>query len=188
MMRALLVFTLVAACEKTSSLDDQPAPPEVDVALVGALTAPPPAKSIPTTVEIPVKPPEPIAPIPLEVVDAGVPGPTSRITIADPQPFDESTLTPDLVLRKIQTAYMAGLKRCYKNYLLRDPAARGKIVLDITVDATGRTVNSRANGFARDVDDCITGNMSSWRFPIPKDRDGEPTEASFAITLRFVPD
>jgi hypothetical protein len=30
--------------------------------------------------------------------------------------------------------------------------------------------------------------MSSWRFPIPKDKDGEATEASFRIALQLVPD
>jgi hypothetical protein len=30
--------------------------------------------------------------------------------------------------------------------------------------------------------------MNGWRFPIPKDKEGDPTEASFAITLQLVPD
>jgi hypothetical protein len=38
-------------------------------------------------------------------------GPAGRISVADKQSFDESTLTPDIVLAKIQSAYMAGLKR-----------------------------------------------------------------------------
>ncbi|HEU0030840.1 MAG TPA: AgmX/PglI C-terminal domain-containing protein [Kofleriaceae bacterium] len=115
-------------------------------------------------------------------------GPSGRISVSDKQSFDESTLTPDLVLSKIQTAYMAGLKRCYKNYLNKDASARGKVTLSLTVNATGRTVNGKANGFAGEVDDCISAQMGGWRFPIPKDKDGEATEASFAITLQLVPD
>jgi hypothetical protein len=30
--------------------------------------------------------------------------------------------------------------------------------------------------------------MTTWRFPIPKDKDNEPTEASFSIALQLVPD
>lgn len=114
--------------------------------------------------------------------------PTGRINVSDKQTFDDSTLTPDIILSKIQSAYMAGLKRCYKNYLSKDASARGKVTLTLTVNETGRTVQSGAKGFAGEVDSCIEGLMGSWRFPIPKDKDGDATEASFAITLQLVPD
>jgi hypothetical protein len=114
--------------------------------------------------------------------------PTGRINVSDKQSFDESTLTPDIVLSKIQSAYMAGLKRCYKTYLAKDASARGKVTLSLTINESGRTTSSGAKGFASEVDACIEGLMGSWRFPIPKDKDGEPTEASFAITLQLVPD
>jgi hypothetical protein len=114
--------------------------------------------------------------------------PSGRISVADKQTFDESTLTPDIVLSKIQSAYMAGLKRCYKEYLKKDASARGKITLSLTINETGRTVKGSASGVANEVDTCIDGQMASWRFPIPKDKDGEATEASFAITLQLVPD
>jgi hypothetical protein len=115
-------------------------------------------------------------------------GPTGRISVADKQSFDESTLTPDIVLAKIQSAYMAGLKRCYKEFLKKDASARGKVTLSLTINETGRTVKGAAKGFAGEVDDCIGNLMTGWRFPIPKDKEGEPTEASFAITLQLVPD
>ena len=35
------------------------------------------------------------------------------MSVADKQSFGESTLTPGIVLAKIQSAYMAGRKRCY---------------------------------------------------------------------------
>jgi hypothetical protein len=115
-------------------------------------------------------------------------GPSGRISVADRQSFDESTLTPDAVLSKIQSAYMAGLKRCYKEYLKKDASARGKVTLALTINETGRTVKGAAHGFAGEVDECIGVLMSGWRFPIPKDKDGEATEASFSITLQLVPD
>ncbi len=114
--------------------------------------------------------------------------PAGRISVADKQTFDDSSLTPDIVLAKIQSAYMAGLKRCYKEYLKKDASARGKVTLELTVNETGRTVSGKANGFAGEVDACITGQMASWRFPVPKDKDGEATEASFRIALQLVPD
>ncbi|MDB4957235.1 MAG: hypothetical protein JWO36_4804 [Myxococcales bacterium] len=114
--------------------------------------------------------------------------PSGRISVADKQALDESSLTPDIVLAKIQSAYMAGLKRCYKEYLKKDASARGKVTLSLTINATGRTVKGSAKGFAAEVDQCIGNLMSSWRFPVPKDKDGEATEAAFAITLQLVPD
>ncbi len=114
--------------------------------------------------------------------------PRGRVTVSSKQAFDESTLTPDAVVGKILAAYMAGIKRCYKTYLRQDPAARGRIILSFTVNETGRAVNPKANGFVKEVDTCLDGMMSGWRFPIPKDRDGESTEASFSIGLQMVPD
>lgn len=114
--------------------------------------------------------------------------PTGRISVADKQTFDESSLSPDIVMSKIQSAYMAGLKRCYREYLKKDASARGKVTLSLTINETGRTVKGAAKGFAGEVDDCISSLMTGWRFPIPKDKEGDPTEASFAITLQLVPD
>jgi hypothetical protein len=114
--------------------------------------------------------------------------PTGRISVSDKQNFDDTTLSPDAVLQKIMAAYMAGLKRCYKEYLKKDASARGKIGLELTVNATGKTVNGRATGVADEVDTCIGNQMGSWRFAIPKDKTGDPTEAGFKITLQLVPD
>jgi hypothetical protein len=115
-------------------------------------------------------------------------GPSGRISVAERQTSDETTLSPDAVMNKILSAYMAGLKRCYKEYLKKDASARGKVTLAFTVNETGRAVKGTAHGFAGEVDECIGGQMSNWRFPTPKDKDGEATEASFSITLQLVPD
>jgi hypothetical protein len=115
-------------------------------------------------------------------------GPAGRISVSSKQAFDESSLTPDIVLAKIQSVYMAGLKRCYKNYLNKDASARGKVTLSFGVSASGNTTGGKAAGFADEVDTCIGSQMGGWRFPVPKDKDGEATDASFAITLQLVPD
>lgn len=115
-------------------------------------------------------------------------GPGGRISVADRQAMDDSTLTADVVLQKIQSAYMNGLKRCYKNYLAKDASARGKVTLSFTVNETGRAVSGRAKGVAGEVEDCISAQMGSWRFPVPKDDDGEATDAAFSISLQLVPE
>ena len=115
-------------------------------------------------------------------------GPQGRISVAGKQGGDDSTLTPDAVLSKILNAYMAGLKRCYKQYLNKEASARGAVSLSFTVNETGRLVNGNAKGFASEVDSCIQGQMGTWRFPVPKDKDNEATDANFAITLQLVPD
>ncbi|HET9627108.1 MAG TPA: AgmX/PglI C-terminal domain-containing protein, partial [Kofleriaceae bacterium] len=115
-------------------------------------------------------------------------GPSGRISVSDKVAIDETTLTPDAVLAKIISAYMSGLKRCYKEYLKKDASARGKVTLSLTINETGRTVKGAAHGFAGEVDECIGNLMSSWRFPIPHDKDGDATEASFNLTLQLVPD
>ena len=92
------------------------------------------------------------------------------------------------MLSKIQSVYMAGLKRCYREFLKKDASARGKVTLSLTVNESGRAVKGAAHGFASEVDECISGLMSTWRFPIPKDKDGEATDANFEIALQLVPD
>jgi hypothetical protein len=115
-------------------------------------------------------------------------GPTGRVSVSSKLAVDDTTLTADLVLAKIQSAYMAGLKRCYKTYLAKDVSARGKLALSFTVNESGRATSGKAVGFANEIDDCITGLAASWRFPIPKDKDGEATEATFQFTFQLVPD
>jgi hypothetical protein len=115
-------------------------------------------------------------------------GPSGRISVAEKSTLEESTLTPDAVMSRIQMAYMAGLRRCYKEFLKKDASARGRVTLAFTVNQTGRTVKGAAHGFSAEVDECIGGLMASWTFPKPKDKDGDPTDASFSITLQLVPD
>lgn len=116
-------------------------------------------------------------------------GPTGRITPVAKSAEDDSSLSADSVLAKIQRDYMPGIRRCYTNYLKKEASARGKVALSFTVNETGRAVSGKASQFPADeVNSCISGLMQTWRFPIPKDKDNEPTEASFGITLQLVPD
>lgn len=117
-----------------------------------------------------------------------VKGPSGRVTISDKQAFDDTTLGVDRVAAKILSVYLAGLKRCYKQGLAKEPSMRGKIRLAFRVNEKGRVVDPKATGFFTELDQCFVGQASSWIFPIPKDTDDEATDASFTITFVMVPD
>jgi hypothetical protein len=114
--------------------------------------------------------------------------PTGRINISSKTGSDDSSLTADIVERKIRTVYMSAIQRCYTTYLKKEATARGSVLLAFTVNETGRLVSGTAKGFAGEVDTCIQGIMATWRFPVPKDSDNEATDANFQITLQLVPD
>lgn len=109
--------------------------------------------------------------------------PRTRVKLGGGRSDDETSLNPDLVLRTIQRKYMTGLKRCHKKALKNDPSAGGTVALKFTVGETGRVVRVRARGFDPTVDTCIQGLAKSWRFAIPKDSDGDPTDATFEVSL-----
>jgi hypothetical protein len=106
---------------------------------------------------------------------------------ASTKPDARSPLTHEMVLAQIQTVYLASIRLCYKDHLRKDPYARGKVTLSLTINETGRTTKGDARGFASDVDACITPLMASWRFPIPRDGEGQPTTASYAVSMLLQP-
>jgi outer membrane biosynthesis protein TonB len=114
--------------------------------------------------------------------------PTGRIQVASRKTFDDTSLSPEAVLGRIQSVYMAGLKRCYKDLLKSDPTARGRVELSFTVNESGRTTSPRAKSDYPSLSSCVQGLMAGWTFPAPKDRDGDRAEASFQITLALQPD
>jgi hypothetical protein len=108
---------------------------------------------------------------------------TIRISLMKPKADQTSTLTPDLVLDKIQGAYMTGLQRCYRKGLVGDASLTGRVSISFTVDSHGALTDPEATGLTSQVDACISAQMQAWRFPFPRDKDGEPTEASFHVAL-----
>ncbi|MBX3154668.1 MAG: hypothetical protein KF773_01625 [Deltaproteobacteria bacterium] len=119
----------------------------------------------------------------------GETGPVGRITVGRPQTSDQSTLTADAVLAKINSAYMGGIQRCYKTYLNKDATAAGRVVLTLPINQSGRVVGGSASGFAGEVDGCISGLMGLWTFPPPKEKDDPKTstEVQFQVTLQLLP-
>lgn len=99
----------------------------------------------------------------------------------------DSTLTVAAVLDKINIVYMQGLQRCYQKGLVEDGTLQGKISMAFTVSERGTLDDSSATGVSSKVDSCVTDFMATWRFPIPKDKDGDPTEQSFKLSLQLTP-
>jgi hypothetical protein len=87
------------------------------------------------------------------------------------------------VLAKIKASYLPGLQRCYKKGLLGDAALAGKIDIAFTVAENGTVTDAEAHGLTSEVDGCVQDQMTRWRFTQPKDKDGDPTDASFQIAL-----
>jgi hypothetical protein len=114
--------------------------------------------------------------------------PTLRVSVVEPEAIDDTDLEAVTVLHKVRSAYLAGLKRCYKTRLAAAAGIRGRVVLNLTVNEAGRTVNGAARGFDSDLDRCITGLVQSWRFPLPHDRNGDATAASFSVRVLFAPE
>lgn len=109
--------------------------------------------------------------------------PAGRITVASKRALVDSSLTADVLLSKILSAYMAGLKRCYKQRLAADPAAKGSVQIRLSVEPTGRTTEILVTSFHPDHESCAKGLIQSWRFPVAKSPDGEPVVAAFELTL-----
>lgn len=110
-----------------------------------------------------------------------------RVVIGPVKPDDSTSLTPAVVLERINTLYMAGLQRCYKDGLRLDATLSGRVAISFTVDDRGLVSDPNASGVSPGVDTCVQSQMAKWRFPVPKDKDGAATDASFAVSLALQP-
>jgi len=114
--------------------------------------------------------------------------PKGRIQIKPlPPEGPGTTLTVAMVLEKINTVYMPGLQRCYKKGLMGDAKLGGKIAMSFTVGERGGLEDGNARGVSSEVDACVGSLMQSWKFAIPRDKDGDATDASFKLTLALQP-
>jgi hypothetical protein len=115
--------------------------------------------------------------------------PKVRITPIPQPPGDpKPTLTINMVLARIQNQYMAGLQRCYvKHGLSIDSTMVAKVTVSFVVDDKGVSTENSAHGANAEVDRCIADQMGGWRFPVPKDADGDPTDAPFKLKLALQP-
>ena len=110
--------------------------------------------------------------------------PPVTVELAVPRVHDQTSLTPDVLTKKIRTAYASGLKRCFVASLAAGGAASAAVAVRFTVIESGRVMSLRVDGGAP-LHDCVAGLLRNWRFDVPKDDDGEPTEASFDLSITF---
>lgn len=126
----------------------------------------------------------------LEQIPDKVEQPPVVVPMLQPQPArDATTLTPALVLAKIKNHYLGGLQRCYRKGLASDATLSGTLKLTLVVDSDGRISDGEATGLTSEVSSCVEQVMETWRFsPAPKNkRTGEPTEATFELSLAMQP-
>lgn len=132
--------------------------------------------------------------------DAGVPsdlpaslddpgkGPAGKITIASKTSFDRTDLSADAVAERITKQHLAALGSCYRAALARDASIQGKATLALTVKPDGTIASAKATAPDTTLQSCFSQAMQTWAFPIPKDADGEPTDAGFQIALALTPE
>jgi hypothetical protein len=123
------------------------------------------------------------------------PRPATAITPKDEEsiptfdPVEElsiSDLDPSSIIKRIRSRYLSGIKRCHQRVLKHDARAQGRVAIRMTVGPTGRVTKAKARGFNAEVDTCIAGQASKWRFQAPTD-EGERTSAEFEIPLILKP-
>ncbi len=107
-----------------------------------------------------------------------------RITVIPTKQPLTTTLTPELVIAKIQNLYIRGLQRCYQRGLVGDAMLAGRVSLAFTIDTAGHTSDTEASGLTDPIDSCIQNQVASWRFPVPRNaKTSQPIEMPFALVL-----
>ena len=96
----------------------------------------------------------------------------------------DTSLDAELIERKITTVYAAGMKRCSVRHT-KQPRAQA-IEIELVVNTAGRAVRPRVSGGGEGVAPCIQEQVAGWRFPIPKDANGEPVEITAKLGFELV--
>jgi len=92
------------------------------------------------------------------------------------------TLSVEGMLAKINSTYMLGMQRCYVKGLSQDNSLAGTVTVVFTVNPWGR-VTGMVTGIAPKVDACLSNQLTTWRFPSPRDAKDRPKAATFKINL-----
>ena len=104
----------------------------------------------------------------IRVGGAGTPD-AAQVEVGDVSVAQPTSLTADMISRKVTSVYRAGLRRCR-----RDNPVTGKALVHLTVNQTGRAtavdVTADSAGFAT----CVQGQARNWRFPAA-DADSDVT-------------
>ena len=96
---------------------------------------------------------------------------------------DDTSLTPEVVGRRVIKTYLSGVKTCYRRHLRRNASVSGQLKIRFGVGESGRVTRVLARGVHKDVASCAQQGAKAWRFDKPKDKDGEPSTADFRMAL-----
>lgn len=121
--------------------------------------------------------PEPAPPPP--------PPPVPEVRITRTATKSQTSLTTKLVARKISSAYLGSVRRCYERVQRTAPGAAGAATITFTVDPVGKVAGPSTRTFHRALTRCVGALVARWRFPIPQSRYAEPTSAKFVVGLAF---
>jgi hypothetical protein len=113
--------------------------------------------------------------------------PEPTVAIIGNEGLVASSLHPSQIVVTISQRYFAGMQDCYAKVLARAPALAGELALELAVTPTGEGASKKITAFDNELASCVDRQVPSWKFPIPRDGDGNPAEATFAITFRFEP-
>lgn len=100
--------------------------------------------------------------------------------------FDESSLTGDVAASEVRDRFQARLVACFRRGLAAGAAPTAAIALSLTVGETGAVTSPRATP-SGELGDCVMASARVWRFDVPRDADGEPTETSLRFSITFTP-
>ena len=81
-------------------------------------------------------------------------------------------------------AYASGLVRCFVDELAAGGPDGARLTVTLAVDGLGRSAPPPREPDGP-LEACVASRMASWRFEPPRDEDGEPTDATFELSLGF---
>ena len=124
---------------------------------------------------------------PIELVErAGTSAPivaTTGGSHVDVKAHDDTSLLAQTLVEKIHNAYIPGIRR-FTRKTLPDPHARVHLTLDLRVNETGRATHIHVRTSSHpEINGCVADASAMWVASVPKDKDGESTDAAFTITL-----
>ena len=78
---------------------------------------------------------------------------------------------PREAIAKVINEHLNEVRGCYERALLKSPGLAGKLLLEWTIDTTGRVSEIKVKTSTLrgpDVPNCIVGSLKTWVFPAPK--------------------
>ncbi|MBA2542403.1 MAG: hypothetical protein H0V17_22365, partial [Deltaproteobacteria bacterium] len=104
------------------------------------------------------------------------------VTIARATTTPPSSLSDAVVTSKIRAMYTPGIRRCAG----KADAGKQRVAIDAKIDPNGRIATPKI-GAKAEVRSCLESAIAMWRFPIPRDADGEPTIVALSLALAIEP-